>query len=82
MPLPDEDLAEGSVGLGGLVDHLAELGAVGDATALGLVDVLAGDRTKQGSDVRMVLASLYGTWRLRGLNPFGHCRKLLGYHQL
>ena len=32
------------VGLGGRVDHLAELRAVGDAPALGLVHVLAGDR--------------------------------------
>ena len=44
--------------------------------------ISGGTRTKQGSDVRMVLASLYGTWRLRGLNPFDQCRKLLGYHQL
>ena len=41
--LPDEDLLKGSiVGTGG-VQHLAELGPVGDAAALGLVDVLAGD---------------------------------------
>ena len=41
--LPDEDFPEGGLGLGGLVDHLAELRAVGDAPALGLVHVLAGD---------------------------------------
>ena len=40
---PDEDFPEGRLGLAGLVQHLAELGAVGDATTLGLVDVLAGD---------------------------------------
>ena len=40
---PDEDLPEGRVGLSGLVQHLAELGPVGDAARLGLVDVLAGD---------------------------------------
>ena len=44
--------------------------------------ISGGTRTKQGSDVRMALASLYGTWRLRGLNPFDQCRQLLGYHQL
>ena len=41
--LPDEDFLEGSLGLGGLVDHLAELRPVGDATALGLVHELACD---------------------------------------
>ena len=41
--LPDQNLPEGSIGLAGRVDHLAELRAVGDATALGLVHVLAGD---------------------------------------
>ncbi len=41
--LPDQNLPEGSVGPSGLVDHLAELGAVGDAPALGLVHVLASD---------------------------------------
>ena len=41
--LPDEDFLERSVGLGSLVDHLAELGPVGDASALGLVHLLAGD---------------------------------------
>ena len=41
--LPDEDLLEGRVGLARLVEHLAELRPVGDATALGLVDVLAHD---------------------------------------
>ena len=40
---PDQNLLEGGIGLGGFVDHLAELGAVGDAPALGLVHVLAGD---------------------------------------
>ena len=40
---PDQDFLERGIGLGGLVDHLAELGAVGDAPALGLVHVLAGD---------------------------------------
>ncbi len=41
--LPDQYLPEGRVGLGGLVDHLAEFRPVGDAPALGLVHVLAGD---------------------------------------
>ena len=41
--LPDQNLPERSVGLGGCVDHLAELRAVGDAPALGLIHVLAED---------------------------------------
>ncbi|MXX48086.1 MAG: hypothetical protein F4W99_01665 [Chloroflexi bacterium] len=41
--LPDQDLLEGRLGLGGLVQHLAELWPVGDAARLGFVDVLAGD---------------------------------------
>ncbi len=40
--LPDENLLERSVGPARLVQHPAELGAVGDAAALGLVDLLAG----------------------------------------
>ena len=41
--LPDQDLLERRVGLGRLVQHLGELGPVGDAARLGFVDVLAGD---------------------------------------
>ncbi|MYD73104.1 MAG: hypothetical protein F4Y11_02230 [Chloroflexi bacterium] len=41
--LPDQDLLEGCVRLRGLVQHLGELRPVGDATRLGIVDVLAGD---------------------------------------
>ncbi len=40
---PDEDFLEGGLGLGGLIQHLAKLGAVRDATALGLVHVLPDD---------------------------------------
>ncbi|MDE2669005.1 MAG: hypothetical protein OXI51_05050 [Chloroflexota bacterium] len=39
--LPDEDLLERRIGRGGGIEHLAELGAVGHATALRLVHVLA-----------------------------------------
>ena len=41
--LPDQDFLEGGVGFAGLGQHLAELGPVGDAAALGFVHVLAGD---------------------------------------
>ena len=40
---PDEDFLEGRLRLAGLVQHPLELGPVGDASALGLVHVLAGD---------------------------------------
>ncbi len=39
--LPDQDFLEGRVGLAGFVQHLAELGSIGDPAALGLVHVLA-----------------------------------------
>ena len=39
--LPDQNLLERSIGFAGLVDHLAELGPIGDPAALGLVDELA-----------------------------------------
>ena len=42
--LPDEDFLERGLRLGGLVQHPLELGPVGDASALGLVHVLAGDQ--------------------------------------
>ena len=42
--LPDEDFLEGGLGLAGRVQHLLELGPVGDAPALGLVHVLAADQ--------------------------------------
>ena len=29
------------------------------------------------SDSNMTLASLFGTWRAKGLNPFLECRRLL-----
>ncbi len=41
--LPDKNLAEGRFRPVGLVQHPAEVGAVGDPAALGLVHVLAGD---------------------------------------
>ena len=44
--LPDEDFLEWSVGFGSLVDHPAELRAVGDAPALGIVHILEGDEVR------------------------------------
>ena len=39
--------------------------------------ISGGTRSQQGSDSKMVLASLFGTWRTRGLNPLLECPKLL-----
>ncbi len=39
---PDKNHLEGGLGFAALVDHLAELGPIGDPAALGLVHVLAG----------------------------------------
>ena len=39
--------------------------------------ISGGTRSEQGSDSKMVLASLFGTWRARGLNPFLETQRLL-----
>jgi transposase len=39
--------------------------------------ISGGTRSEQGSDTKGILASLFGTWRLRALNPFHACRQLL-----
>ena len=39
-------------------------------------------RSQQGSDSKMALASLFGTWRANGLNPLSESRNLLVSHQL
>jgi hypothetical protein len=39
--------------------------------------ISGGTRSSQGSATKMALASLFGTWRLQGLNPFEACRNLL-----
>ena len=39
--------------------------------------ISGGTRSEPGSDSKMTLASLFGTWRARGLNPFLECRSLL-----
>lgn len=39
--------------------------------------ISGGTRSEQGTSSKMVLASLFGTWRARGLNPFLQCRQLL-----
>ena len=39
--------------------------------------ISGGTRSGQGTDSKMTLASLFGTWRARGLNPLLECRRLL-----
>ena len=44
--------------------------------------ISGGTRSGQGTDSKMTLASLFGTWRARGLNPLLECRRLLASPQL
>ena len=39
--------------------------------------ISGGSRSESGSKTRMALASLFGTWQARGLNPFAECLALL-----
>ena len=39
--------------------------------------ISGGTRSPQGTATAMTLASLFGTWRLQGLNPLAACRQLL-----
>ena len=39
--------------------------------------ISGGTRSEQGTNSKMVLASLFGSWRARGLNPLSECRSLL-----
>jgi len=44
--------------------------------------ISGGTRSQQGTNSKMSLASLFGTWRAGGLNPFLECRKLLASPQM
>ena len=44
--------------------------------------VSGGTRSEQGTQSKMTLASLFGTWRAQGLNPLAACRQLLISPQL
>lgn len=39
--------------------------------------ISGGTRSEQGTSSKMALASLFGSWRARGLNPLLQCRQLL-----
>ena len=44
--------------------------------------VSGGTRSEQGTERKMTLASIFGTWRAQGLNPLAACRQLLISTQL
>lgn len=44
--------------------------------------ISGGTRSVQGTATAMALASLFGTWRVQGQNPFIACRQLLTSPQL
>ena len=44
--------------------------------------ISGGTRSAAGSTTKMRLASLFGTWRAQGLNPFDECRTLLATPQI
>ena len=39
--------------------------------------ISGGTRSEQGTDSKMTLASLFGTWHANGLNPLIACRQML-----
>ena len=44
--------------------------------------ISGGTRSERGTERKMTLASLFGTWRVQGLNPLTACRQLLRSPQL
>ena len=44
--------------------------------------ISGGTRSARGTDSKITLASLFGTWRVQGLNPLTACRQLLRSPQL
>ena len=44
--------------------------------------VSGGTRSPQGTETKMTLASVFGTWRAQGLNPLTTCRQLLASPQV
>ena len=44
--------------------------------------ISGGTRSQRGTETKMTLASIFGTWRAQGLNPLTTCRQLLTSPQL
>jgi transposase len=63
-----------------LVEGLAATNNLAERSIRPLVvvrKISGGSRGPNGTKTRMALASLFGTWTARGLNPFAECLKLL-----
>jgi hypothetical protein len=43
--------------------------------------ISGGTRSAQGTQTKLTLATLFGTWRARGLNPYLACYELLASPQ-
>ena len=71
---PDQYDLERGRGLAALVDHVAELGPVGNAAALGLVHVLAGHGVAVGLGVVAERPQLGGHGEVHVLAVAGHSR--------
>ena len=44
--------------------------------------ISGGTRSERGTETKMTLASIFGTWRVHGLNPLTACKQLLASHQV
>ena len=44
--------------------------------------ISGGTRSAAGTATKMTLATLFGTWRVQGLNPLAQCRHLLASPQV
>ena len=44
--------------------------------------ISGGTRSERGTERKMTLASIFGTWRAQGLNPLAACRQLLTSPQI
>ena len=44
--------------------------------------ISGGTRSEQGTQTKMTLASIFGTWRAQGLNTLTSCRQLLASPQV
>jgi hypothetical protein len=43
--------------------------------------ISGGTRSPQGTATRMTTSTIFGTWRLQGLDPLPACRRLLAQPQ-
>ncbi len=69
---PHKDFLKRGLRLVGFVQHLAELGPIGDPAALGLVDVLAGDGVAVALGVVAERPQLSGDGQVHVLAVAGH----------